>query len=84
MAIENNTPFPMGQAELEALANRIRARAQSTFFSGQPVQQLDMLACAAAIDELVRVRREILHIADATREEETEMALRALAAGSAS
>jgi hypothetical protein len=53
------------------------------FFRDQPVQQLDLLACAAVIDELIRVRREILHIADETREEETEHALRVLAAGGA-
>jgi hypothetical protein len=81
---DNSTPFPMGQAELTSLSQRLRARADSVFFRDQPVQQVDLHTAAAVIDELIRLRREILHVASETREEETEMALRALAAGRAS
>jgi hypothetical protein len=65
MATDDNSipPFPMGQTELENLAQRIRARAQSAFFSGQPIQQLDMFSSAASIDELVRLRREFRRLA---------------------
>jgi hypothetical protein len=40
-----------------------------------------MLACAAALDELIRLRREILHLADDVRDQDIEQALRVLAAG---
>jgi hypothetical protein len=79
MATEDSTPpFPMGQAELTNLAQRIRARAESVFFCDQPVQQLDMLACAAAIDELIRLRREFRRLADEHEGEDLENAIRSI------
>jgi hypothetical protein len=78
---DNTTPFPMGAAELANLANRLRARADSVFFRDQPVQQLDLFSAAAAIDELIRLRREFRKLADEHEGEEIENAIRAILGG---
>jgi hypothetical protein len=85
MATDNNTTaFPMGQSELASLAQRLRARADSVFFRDQPVQQIDLHSAAAAIDELIRIRRELRRLADelADDQEAIESILRQLIGGS--
>jgi hypothetical protein len=79
----NHPPQIGGQAELTALSQRLRARADSIFFRDQPLQQIDLHSAAAVINELIRLRTEIRRLADETRDEELELALRALAAGGA-
>jgi hypothetical protein len=78
----NATPAtPMGQAEMSALATRLRARADSVLFRDQPEQARDLKSSAALIDELVRVRAELRRAADATEDESTERHLRELLGG---
>jgi transposase len=82
MATDNNTPAPiMGQAEMSALASRLRSRADSVLFRDQPEQARDLRAGAALIDELARLRAEIRRLADEVRDETEEQHLRELLGG---
>jgi hypothetical protein len=71
----------MGQAEMTALAARLRARADSVLFRDQPEQARDLRSSAVLIDELVRLRAELRRAADATEDESTERHLRELLGG---
>jgi transposase len=78
----NATPAtPMGQAEMSALASRLRARADSVLFRDQPEQARDLKSAAALIDDLVRLRSEIRRLADEVRDEIEEQHLRELLGG---
>ena len=72
---------PMGQAEMSALASRLRARADSVLFRDQPEQARDLKSAAALIDDLVRLRSEIRRLADEVRDEIEEQHLRELLGG---
>jgi hypothetical protein len=72
----------MGQAEMTALATRLRARANSVLLRDQPEQARDLRSSAVLIDELVRLRAELRRAADATEDESTERHLRKLLGGS--
>ncbi len=52
----------MGQAEMSALASRLRNRADSVLFRDQPEQVRDLHSAAGLIDELVRLRAEFQRI----------------------
>jgi transposase len=71
----------MGQAEMSALASRLRARAESIVFRDQPEQARDLKSAAALIDDLVRLRSEIRRLADEVRDEIEEQHLRELLGG---
>jgi hypothetical protein len=72
----------MGQAEMTALATRLRARAISVLLRDQPEQARDLRSSAVLIDELVRLRAELRRAADVTEDESTERHLRELLGGS--
>jgi hypothetical protein len=56
----NTTPAPqMGQAEMSVLADRLRARADSVLFRGQPQQARDLRAAATLVTHLVHLLVEI-------------------------
>jgi hypothetical protein len=75
----NTTPAPqMGQAEMHALAARLRARGDSVLMRDQPEQARDLRSAAALIDDLVRLRSEIRRLADEVRDEIEEQHLREL------
>jgi hypothetical protein len=80
----NTTPTPpiVGQAEMAALATRLRARADSVLFRDQPEQARDLRSAAVLVDELVRLRAELRRAADTTEDESTEHHLRELLGGS--
>jgi hypothetical protein len=79
----NPSPIPqMGQAEMTALATRLRARANSVLLRDQPEQARDLRSSAVLIDELMRLRAELRRAADETEDESTERHLRELLGGS--
>jgi hypothetical protein len=79
----NTSPAPQigGQAELSALADRLKARAESVLFRDQPEQARDLRSAAVAVDYLVFLRGELRRAADATGDESTERHLRELVGG---
>jgi hypothetical protein len=85
----NATPAPqMGQAEMQALAERPRNRAASVLFKDQPEQGRDLEAAASIIMANVSLIRRLAHLqaelrraADATEDEATERHLRDLLGG---
>jgi transposase len=78
----NTTTTPqMGQAEMSALATRLRSRAESVLFRDQPEQARDLRSAAVLIDELVRLRAEIRRLADEVRNEVEEQHLREILGG---
>jgi hypothetical protein len=80
--MSNTTPTPqMGQAEMSALASRLRARAGSVLLRDQPEQARDLRSAAVAVEHLVHLRSEIRHAADSTEDESTERHLRELVGG---
>jgi hypothetical protein len=85
----NATTTPqMGDAEMSALADRLRARADSIVFRDQPEQARDLRAAASIITTNVSLIRRLAHLqaelrraADATKDESTERHLRELLGG---
>jgi hypothetical protein len=85
----NATSTPqMGDAEMSALADRLRARADSVLFKDQPEQARDLRAAASIIMTNVSLVRRLAHLqaelrraAAATEDESTERHLRELLGG---
>jgi hypothetical protein len=85
----NPAPTPqMGQAEMSALADRLRNRADSVVMRDQPEQQRDLRAAASLIMTTASLIRRLTHLqgelrraADATEDESTERHLRELLGG---
>jgi hypothetical protein len=85
----NATPTPqMGDAELSALADRLRNRADSVVMRDQPEQQRDLRAAASIvltnaslIRRLAHLQSELRRAADETTDESTERHLRELLGG---
>jgi hypothetical protein len=78
----------MGQAEMQALADRLYNRAASVVMRDQPEQQRDLRAAASIVLTNVSLIRRLAHLqaelrraADATQDESTERHLRELLGG---
>ena len=87
--LPQTTPTPqMGDAEICALASRLRARADSVLLRDCPEQQRDLQAAASLImttssliRRLAHLQGELRHAADETSDEATERHLRELLGG---
>jgi hypothetical protein len=78
----------MGQAEMSALVDRLRNRADSVVMRDQPEQQRDLrsaaslvMTTASLIRRLAHLQGELRRAADETKDESTERHLRELLAG---
>jgi hypothetical protein len=76
---------PIGDAEMTALAGRLRARADSVYMADQPHQAADLRAAAvivmsnaSLIRRLVRLRSELQRLAAGATDEATKLALEQL------
>ena len=57
----STSPAPqMGPAEMQAVAARLRARAQSVLLRHQPEQHRDLLTAASLIEQFANLSTEIL------------------------
>ncbi len=79
---------PIGDAEMSALAERLRNRANSVLLRDQPEQQRDLRAAASVIMTNTSLIRRLAHLqgelrraADETKDESTERHLRDLLGG---
>ena len=85
----NHNPSPqMGRAEMSALAERLRNRADSVVMRDQPEQQRDLRAAASIvltnaslIRRLAHLQVELRRAANETTDEGTERHLRELLGG---
>jgi ABC-type sulfate/molybdate transport systems ATPase subunit len=71
----------MGQAEMSALASRLRARAESVLMKDQPHQASDMRTAAALLEQLAHLRTDIQRLADTVPDEVEQQHLRGLLEG---
>jgi hypothetical protein len=83
-----STTPQMGQAEMSALADRLRNRADSVVMRDQPEQQRDLRAAASLVMTTASLIRRLTHLqgelrraADETQDETTERHLRELLGG---